>query len=123
MKLAPHALLLASLGTGCDSGAPAPAPTAPFGVDAYEIVDVQLDDTRWIYDLAPESWGPDYIRFELAREDKRATAREAFLVIPVARIRVLSAPRLDSAGEPVVANQVDAARAELDALMQGYIDD
>lgn len=118
MKLAFWARLFIAACTACSPNGTSASPSAPLGVDAREIVDVQLDDLRWVYGLPLESRSPGFIRFELARQDARASEREEFIVIPAERIRMLKVERLGSAVEPVVPPAADVALAELKAMGQ-----
>lgn len=126
MKLALGILLLAASTSACSPNASSPSPAAPLGIDAYELVDVTVVNGDFVsthYDLEPDSWGTDYIRFRYARPDVRTTKREEFVILPVSLIRAVRVPRLDESGAPLVLNPIDAAKAEREALSQGYIDD
>lgn len=115
MKLALSALALASACGACAPDATSVSPSAPFGIDAYEVVDVTVVNGTYVYthyDLEPDSWGADHIRFRHARPDVRETKREKYIILPVSRIRSVWVPRLDEAGTPLVLNPRDAAKVE-----------
>ena len=126
MRLTIAPLLLAVASSACDSTRSEASPPAPFGIDAYEVVDVTVLQPERIYthyNLEPVSWNSDSIRFRYARQAERATQRTEFFILPISQIHAVRAPRLDTAGAAMVPTPMELWQAEQDAKAKLPADD